>query len=838
MTVKMRFYLGTSLALFILLSFSFTENTIRHSFQEVLAHFKSYQEIGSDKIYVQTDKPYYTTGETIWLKAYLVDAIRHMKSPHSRIVHVELINPMDSIVASRRLHVPDVGAAGDIRLSPDWPSGNYTLRAYTEYMRNAKEPHFYRQSIPVWYQDLENKGSINTGLASSSEEHPPTTARPSLQFYPEGGELVRGLKSKMGIKLTDHDGKGLSMEGTLLDDAGKPVAVFRTFDFGLGVVAFTPEPGKSYRAELMMDSVSQSYPIPTVQASGFTLSINNLGKFLDIKVASSASETLTGGFLIGHIRGAVFLQQQFSAETGNTFGAQLSTAKLPDGVAQFTLYKADGEPVCERLVFVDNPTDDLRLDFKTDKKIYRTRDQVKIEMNLIDPNGQSVVADLSLSITDVSAVVVSPNTENIKSWLLLNSDLRGEIESPGFFFAEPLDARRRYLLDALMLTHGWRKFIWSEVPKQPLAFPGEQGIYVKGKTTRLGQTDIPVAANTRLNVLQGRLFQNEQSTDSTGRFIYGPYLFQDTVEIVIQARRPKRNNNKNNKKLTGDRNLSIQLDPETASPEIVPYIFRSYPTDEPLLDNYLSISQDRKRNDRIFDGLSIDFDEVTVTARRKQKTTEEVIESSVDYYGEPTRRLVLDSLPGTEGNSLFDILMRMPGVQVSGSYPTQTAQIRGSVSFQAGTSPLYLLDGNPIDESFASAMRADEVFFVDLLSGPEAAIYGSRGANGVIAIYSARGSRVSTVVERKPGIINFTHPGLYKARQFFAPNYARKLPEHQKPDLRTTLHWEPVIFYDGQKGAAALSFYTCDNPGNYLVKIEGISSSGQLVYETAMIEVR
>ncbi|NRB50394.1 MAG: TonB-dependent receptor plug domain-containing protein [Saprospiraceae bacterium] len=836
MTVKMRLFVGLCLCFSLFLSFQ--NIPVQEAYNKVIEHYKAYNKVGSDKVYVQTDKPYYTTGETIWIKAYVVDAIRHLKSPHSQIVYVELIDPADSIVATRRLMIEDVGAAGDIRLSPDWSSGNYTLRAYTNYMRNSAEQYFYRQSIPVWFQDIENKGkAVGGSSAELSNTAAAIEARPALQFYPEGGELVAGLKSKMGIKLTDQGGNGLSLEGSIVEDNGQPVAVFRTFDFGLGVVSFTPESGKKYRAEIKMDDVTQTYAIPEIKAHGYNLSIGNLGKSIEVKVQASTGENLEGAFLIGHLRGGIFLQQVFTTEHSEGFTYQLSTANLPDGVAQFTLYKADGEPICERLTFIDNPADELEVKLKVDRDQYKARQKVSMDIELKDKTGRPVIADLSLAITDLSAVTESSASENIKSWLLLNSDLRGEIKNPGFFFSEPFNGKRRYLLDALMLTHGWRKFVWTSLPEQPVAYPGEQGIVIKGATTKLGQPNSPVPTFTRLNVLESELFQNEQETDEQGRFTFGPYLFQDTVEVVLQARKLKKNAKKKKGKLTGDRFVDIQLSPEAAPPNIISYDFTRPQASSSLLDKYLSISQERKRNDRIFDGMSIDFDEITVTGRRTQRTEEEVIESIVSYYGEPTHRLMLDSMMGTDGNSVFDLLMRMPGVTVSGSYPNQTAQIRGSVSFQAGTAPLYLLDGNPIDESFAAAMRSNEVFLIDLLSGPEAAIYGSQASNGVIALYSRRGSRGSTVKKRQPGIINFTHPGLYKARQFFSPNYAKRIPDHQKPDLRTTLFWEPSIAVNGE-GPAKLDFYTCDNAGTYLVKLEGISSMGQLIYQTSVIEVK
>ena len=51
-----------------------------------------------EKIYVHTDKPYYISGERIWFRAYLADALNHIPGTSSRYVYVELIDPLDSVV--------------------------------------------------------------------------------------------------------------------------------------------------------------------------------------------------------------------------------------------------------------------------------------------------------------------------------------------------------------------------------------------------------------------------------------------------------------------------------------------------------------------------------------------------------------------------------------------------------------------------------------------------------------------------------------------------------------------------------------------------------------------
>lgn len=814
---------------------------VNESYQSILNRLKTYSEVGaSDKVYIQTDKPYYTSGETIWLKTYVVDGIRHLQSARSRIVYVELINPEDSIVAERRLLITDFGAAADLRISPDWPSGKYFLRAYTQYMRNSKKQYFYQKEIPVWYQNLEDRGTAGMAAGSPSQDGTAKIDRPDLQFYPEGGQLVAGLSNKMGLKISDQTGRGLELEGSIIDDEGNKVAAFRSFKFGLGIVSFQPQAGKEYQASILINDIEQTYPLPEFVSEGYVLGINNQGKSLGINVTTNTPEGLEGAFLIGHLRGDLFFEKQFSASDASSFSVQLSTRALKDGVAHFTLYTAAGEPICERLVFVDNQMDDLQLAINGSPNAYGTRQEVNLSINLTDPTGAGMPADLSLSITDLGAVNHNPNEENIKSWLLLNSDLRGEIEDPGFFFAEKLNGKRRYMLDALMLTHGWRQFVWSDYQKgdiQTNEFDGEQGITIKGRTSRLDQLKKPLISNTLLDFITPTIFHDEQQTDSSGQFRYGPYLFQDTVEIVLQARKLQKKKKKRKGQLDGDRFLSITLDPDTSAPPVERYFTNvNIASDNDLLQNYLTISQSRKRNDRVFDGFSIDIDEITVTAKRKQLTIEEIIDSRTSYYGDPTHRVMADSSLGIDGGTLFDLLARMPGVRVTGAYPSQTVQVRGSVSFQGSTAPLFLLDGNPIGQDYAAAMRSNEVFFVDLISGPSAAIYGSEGSNGVIAIYSRQGQRGVQVTERKPGIINFTHPGLYKVRKFFAPNYASKKVDHQKPDLRTTLFWEPQVQLNGTK-EAEVSFYTCDNAGTYLVKVEGIAKSGQTVYGTYQIRV-
>ena len=91
--------------------------------------------------------------------------------------------------------------------------------------------------------------------------------------------------------------------------------------------------------------------------------------------------------------------------------------------------------------------------------------------------------------------------------------------------------------------------------------------------------------------------------------------------------------------------------------------------------------------------------------------------------------------------SLADYLTKVPGVNVSGSGDNAYVTIRGISSFQSGNTPLYVVDGQAIGNSYSQAnnlVNPQDIDYVRVLKGPDAAIYGVRGANGVIMIVTKK----------------------------------------------------------------------------------------------------
>ena len=144
------FYLGILfLTLFTLVSFSDKPQS-PDFITKVHTRFHSFLEIfGEEKLYLQTDKPYYSAGENIWFKGYLVNAATLRPESLSGFIYVELINPVDSVVSRVKIPKDSGGFAGYICLDQTITEGDYNLRAYSQWMQNNSADFFFSKNIYI-----------------------------------------------------------------------------------------------------------------------------------------------------------------------------------------------------------------------------------------------------------------------------------------------------------------------------------------------------------------------------------------------------------------------------------------------------------------------------------------------------------------------------------------------------------------------------------------------------------------------------------------------------------------------------------------------------------------
>ncbi|MFB9842244.1 carboxypeptidase-like regulatory domain-containing protein [Mucilaginibacter ginsenosidivorans] len=493
------------------------------------------QQPAQEKVYLHLDKPNYGYGDTIWYKAYTVTGQKHRLSTLSGVLYVELISPADSLIA--RQTVPMVSGIGwsEIPLAHSLKQGIYRIRAYTRWMLNNGPGYFYDQCVRI--------GGLQPQIIKQAVQ-----TRLDVQFFPEGGQMVYGVRSRVAIKALGANGLGQNIKGTIEDNTGNVVADFETHHLGMGEFALTPAPGKSYRAKIdAPGETTWMAELPRAQEIGYVLALNNSdADSIYLRVATNET-TLTRDkgrafFIIGQNGGKVFYTTRGELN-GTAYAAKVEKSRFPDGIVQFTLFGQSGEPLAERIAFVDN-TNEMKLSVGTDKADYKTREKVQIALGITDSSVNTARASFSVAVINENSVQQDENAEStILNNLLLTSELKGYIEQPNYYFTNKSDQARADL-DNLMLTQGYRRYEWKRVLDnkfEPLVYKPETSLELSGTLATPAGKPIPHGSVTLAATKEG-IFRDTVADDA-GRFTFTGLYLTDTSTVVLRARKANKGSN-------------------------------------------------------------------------------------------------------------------------------------------------------------------------------------------------------------------------------------------------------------------------------------------------------
>ena len=503
----------------------------------------------------------------------------------------------------------------------------------------------------------------------------------------------------------------------------------------------------------------------------------------------------------------------------------IPTDNFPEGIVKLTVYGKDNLPLCERLVFIESKAQ-LNVNIKSDKEKYSPREPVTLEVLVYDSLQTPVVANLSMSVIDKSIIKASdPYASNIASWFLLESEIKGNIEQPGYYF-DPSQPKRQKHLDLLLLTQGWRDFRWKYIapPSINPEYPPEKGFVVSGYL-RKSMLDKPIVhANIFLGIFGGENhFFTGTQTDSTGRFSIEGLQFTGQDTMIVSA-----TNEEHRKRGWLLLDSLVSVSPEVSIPEL--------PREELMPELADNMAQDTYYKNLIKKRYSlkdtIPIEEVVVKEKKPKAYEDDGIPR---IYGVPD--VVVEVTDIDQGYSnIFDLLKGMvAGLTISGTYPNISVTIRGGGSPGSGT-PLFLLDGIQVDMKVISSIPPSFVDKVEVLKNiGNTAIYGSRGANGVICVFTKKSfePRENVVYHS----INREITGYTSSRIFYSPKYDVPKPEHEKPDLRSTIYWEPYII-TGCSESVKVNYFNADMTTKILIDLQGVSQNGIPITGKAVYEVK
>ena len=426
------------------------------------------QRLPQEKVYLHFDNTGYFMGETIWFTAYVTRPDKNKTTDLSRVLYVELVNPSGDVVDTKKYPIENGVASGNIDLVNILTSGFYEVRAYTRYMTNWGSGGIFSRVFPV-FEAPKKEGDYSKPVIStqtykkrlpnirSNEDdtinRKTEDKRLSVHFYPEGGHLIKGLRSRIAFLVTDKTGDAQELGGLVLNENKETLFAVTTQHEGKGLFEIVHDGKPKYLRIADAKGGQHDFLIPEPEDEGVSLNLDVLKRDA-ITATIQASPSMEGrlmGYTLMH-NGKVLLADTLYCSSA--FVIPFDRKTMPEGVSQLTLFTADGHIQAERQFFVcpkSQETDTIR--FTSPLNAVKPCGKVILKVHTV-PNSR-----ISLSAVDAETMVNGKNG-NYKTWMLLSSDIKGYIHNPEYYF-EADDREHRMAADLLMMVQGWRRYDWA-----------------------------------------------------------------------------------------------------------------------------------------------------------------------------------------------------------------------------------------------------------------------------------------------------------------------------------------------------------------------------------------
>ena len=524
-----------------------------------------------ERVYLHFDNTSYYKGEHIWYKAYVVEGSTLQPTNLSRILYVE--------------------PSGSFLLKDTLNAGFYEVRAYTSWMLNfcpgnghgwsrmkdilkkdfyaERVQHYLRGNAGIFSRvfpvfDAVEKGQytqkrmprlpkVTSSLIDDSKD------KLKIDFYPEGGNLVSGIPTRVAFQAHSTEERTLNIEGKLLRK-GKEIGTFKTDYGGRGVFSVTCDEEDEAEEELVRglklsvnyEGKDYTFHLPKSHRRGYVLNVFSSGDILSTHIARNAKTPAEQIGLSITSRGNTLHSQVIDLRKVEQARLNFSKKDLMTGVNIFTLYNKEGKVIAQREVFVNNhDIEGTRLkvlmpETGIDMQPYKP---VTVDCQLVDKDGQPVKnrSKMSIAITDGEYRDGTFADDNMLTYLLLSSEVKGFIPHPEYYF-EKDDAEHRAALDQLLMVQGWTRYDFERMmnpePWEPLMVI-ERGLNFRGRLVDdkghyngydfWKQIKRPLWIYNEMRTPYNGISQAEIKTDSLGFFMFNINPFYGTSYLTLMV---------------------------------------------------------------------------------------------------------------------------------------------------------------------------------------------------------------------------------------------------------------------------------------------------------------
>ena len=443
--------------------------------------------VPQEQVFLHLDNTGYYLGDTLYYKAYVSRGDNGRPTNLSGILYCELLNDDGYLVERQMIALENGEGHGNFSLADTTLyAGYYELRAYTKWQLNwgvTEQPHsqwaekyfFSKDMAHDYYRDYEKlysrvfpvfdrplaPGDFSQDMTlrplAAYYKNPADDPETTLQLFPEGGNLVAGLKQRVAWEVRNQQGR--TLEGTLhITTPDGQVIASETINRGRGIFEVTVPSNQRLTAEFT-PSASHDNPTGTLPATTMLKAEDDgVALRVDTDTAGISISCATAGLASQEELGITVMCKGILMHFQKIDAAPIHLPLSKAGVYQVTVFNQDGRVYADRLCFY------LPSGFQSSNVTFsgvKTGNYSAFEPVAIELHG-APGASMSVAIRDAAKSEYVYDTGNMLTESLLSSQIKGFVPQPQWFFQKD-EPQRRQALDLLLMVQGWRRYVWKEM---------------------------------------------------------------------------------------------------------------------------------------------------------------------------------------------------------------------------------------------------------------------------------------------------------------------------------------------------------------------------------------
>ena len=757
-----------------------------------------YEENYHELIYIHTDKEYYLAGEHMKFKVYCLERFTSKPSQLSKVAYIEVLNDENTPKFQAKVEIKNGSGYGEIYIPTSINSGNFIVRGYTRWMRNYG-PESYFHSIMTIINPFKKLGLDPIPLEEDI----------AVNFYPESGNIINKVKTKVVFECKNSDDDPISISGKLYANDTILITEIETLKQGIGNFTFIPDIVNTYHIELALsDGFSSKHKLPATKTKGFSMQLEDSDSKYSIDLYCNDPTIVDPSEILYFIlrqNGIILDNRNIQLNKGQS-SFTIDKSILKDGISAIAIFDSEGKLLTERQVFQYNNNHENPV-LKVNKSSLTTREMVTLDISSLSDKSASEDIDFSVSVASHKQSFDQHNLD-ITQYLLLDNSLN-YIHDLGRIF-EGSKSEVTQTINNLLIAYPRNENLWQSITQNSTIkyIPEYRGALITANITEKSTKNPGKAITTYLSIPGKNVQFYSSRSKLDGTLVFELRDFYGSNEIILQN------------DYTKDTTYSIELD-------------------NPFSQHYLNIhvpkfNIDEKLGDWIaHQSQNMQIQNAYMKFEPKQPVLTQIDTNS--FYNEPNSRYYLDDF--TRFIVMEEVMREyVTGVNVrknKNGFHFMVLDIERNLLYKEN--PLMLLDGVPVFD-------ADEIIALDPLKVEKIETIkgkfhkGTLECKGIVSYTTYEGDLDGYSLNKNALVIEYE--GVQARKTYFSPTYSSAFDKRIKtPDFRNTLYWNPQVLPNKEENSK-LVFYTSDDANTYEIRVEGINSDGKAFSGKTFIEVK